>query len=182
MELGVTPRVFKNDEVSVEDLKKIDFDSIIISPGPGNPKSAGISMDVIGEFHKTKKILGICLGHQCIAEYFGASVVCAEEPCHGKTSEIFYNENSVLLKGLPQGFRVTRYHSLTVLPESVKGDLLITASTADGLVMGLRHKTYPVYGFQFHPEAILSQYGHEMLARFLTLSNTLSNSFQSRLR
>lgn len=180
-ELGIEPDVYENDKISVEELKTKNFKSIILSPGAGNPDTAGICLDVIKEFYKTKKILGVCLGHQCIAQFFGASVVKAKEPFHGKVSRVFYNKDSILFNGLPQGFEVTRYHSLTVAPESVCGELIVTANTDDGVVMGIRHKNYPVYGVQFHPEAILSQYGHEIFAKFLSIS-ILSNSFQSRLQ
>ncbi len=179
MELGVCPLVFKNDEITIEELKQIDFKSIIISPGPGCPKDAGISSDVIREFYTTKKILGVCLGHQCIADVFGAKVVKADVPCHGKSSRVFYNENSVLLRGLPEGFAAARYHSLVVDPDSISGELLLTAKTDDNIVMAIRHRKYPVYGVQFHPESILSEYGHEIFAKFLNF-NILSSNFQFR--
>lgn len=165
-ELGVSPKVFKNDEITIDELKNMEFSRIILSPGAGNPSNSGVTMNVLKEFYKTKKILGVCLGHQCIAEFFGAMVVKLREPCHGKTSRILYNENSFLLKGLPQGFKATRYHSLTVEPESIKGELLVTAKCEENIVMGIRHKRYPIYGVQFHPEAILSEYGHEIFAKF----------------
>lgn len=162
-ELGVEPNVFENDKISVEELLQMDFDSIIISPGAGNPNTAGISMDVIKNFYQTKKILGICLGHQCIAQFFGGKIVKSQNPTHGKTSRIYFDENSKLFKGLPQGFEVTRYHSLEVKDTNLK----ITAKTKDGTIMALEHETFPIYGVQFHPEAILTQYGHELLKNFL---------------
>ncbi len=165
-ELGISPKVFKNDGITIDELKTMQFSKIILSPGAGNPSDSGVTMDVLRAFYKSKKILGICLGHQCIAEFFGAKVVKLKEPCHGKTTRIFYNENSFLLKGLPQGFKATRYHSLTVQPESIKGALIVTAKCEGDIVMGLRHKYYPIYGVQFHPEAILSEYGHEIFAKF----------------
>lgn len=186
-ELGIEPKVFENDKITIDELKQLDFNSIIISPGAGNPDTAGISMDVIKEFYKTKKILGICLGHQCIAQFFGGKVVKSQNPTHGKTSKIFFDEQSKLFKGLPQGFEVTRYHSLEVkqanfprplgereqlyeqseLQMRVRGILKITAQTSDGTIMAIEHETLPIYGVQFHPEAILTQYGHELLANFI---------------
>lgn len=165
-ELGVNPSVFENDKITVEELKKMDFQSIIISPGAGTPDNAGISLDVIEEFYKTKKILGICLGHQCIAQFFGAKIVKAEAPCHGKVSEISHNR-SVLFKNIPERFEVTRYHSLVAadLPEALR----VTAKTSDGVIMAIEHTKYPLFGVQFHPEAILTQYGHELLENFLNL-------------
>ena len=163
-ELGVEPKVFENDKISVEELLQMDFDSIIISPGAGNPNTAGVSMDVIKNFYQTKKILGICLGHQCIAQFFGGKIVKSQNPTHGKTSRIYFDENSKLFKGLPQGFEVTRYHSLEVKDTNLK----ITARTKDGTIMALEHETVPIYGVQFHPEAILTQYGHELLKNFLS--------------
>ena len=163
-ELGVEPKVFENDKITINELKQLNFNSIIISPGAGNPDTAGISTDVIKEFYKTKKILGICLGHQCIAQFFGGKIVKSENPTHGKTSKIYFDEQSKLFKGLPQGFEVTRYHSLEVKDVPLK----ITAKTADGTIMAIEHETLPIYGVQFHPEAILTQYGHELLYNFIT--------------
>lgn len=163
-ELGVEPKVFENDKITINELKQLNFNSIIISPGAGNPDTAGISTDVIKEFYKTKKILGICLGHQCIAQFFGGKIVKSPNPTHGKTSKIFFDEQSKLFKGLPQGFEVTRYHSLEVKDVPLK----VTAKTVDGTIMAIEHETLPVYGVQFHPEAILTQYGHELLYNFIT--------------
>lgn len=163
-ELGIEPKIFENDKITIDKLKQLNFNSIIISPGAGNPDTAGVSTDVIKEFYKTKKILGICLGHQCIAQFFGGKVVKSPNPTHGKTSKIFFDEQSKLFKGLPQGFEVTRYHSLEVKDVPLK----ITAKTADGTIMAIEHETLPIYGVQFHPEAILTQYGHELLYNFIT--------------
>ena len=163
-ELGVEPKVFENDKITINELKQLNFNSIIISPGAGNPDTAGISTDVIKEFYKTKKILGICLGHQCIAQFFGGKIVKSKNPTHGKTSKIYFDEQSKLFKGLPQGFEVTRYHSLEVKDVPLK----ITAKTSDGLIMAIEHETLPIYGVQFHPEAILTQYGHELRYNFIT--------------
>lgn len=174
-ELGVEPKIFENNKITIEELKRMNFQRIIISPGAGNPDSAGVSMEVLKEFYKTKKILGICLGHQCIAQFFGGKVVKSQNPTHGKTSKIFFDKTSKLFKGLPQGFEATRYHSLEVkqanspLPQGVRGSLKITAQTLDGIIMAIEHEVLPIYGVQFHPEAILTQYGHEILENFLKI-------------
>jgi len=167
-ELGVEPKIFKNDEITIKELKKLKFSSIIISPGPKNPDEAGISIDVIAEFHKTKKILGVCLGHQCIAQYFGGKVIKSAEPVHGKVSKIYFQEN-VLFKGLKQGFKATRYHSLVVDNESLPECIMPLAFTGANISMALKHKDYPIYGVQFHPEAILTQGGRRLLGNFLGL-------------
>lgn len=164
-ELGIQPKIFENDKITVEELKQLDFQSIIISPGAGNPDTAGISMDVIKEFYETKKILGICLGHQCIAQFFGGKIIKSSNPIHGKTSKIFFNEKSKLFKGMTQGFSATRYHSLEVT--SIPSSLKISATTQDGIIMAIEHKTLPIYGVQFHPEAILSEYGHTLFQNFI---------------
>lgn len=168
-ELGIEPKIFENDKVTIDELKSLDFDSIIISPGAGNPNTAGISMAVLEEFYKTKKILGICLGHQCIAKFFGANIAKSKNPTHGKTSKIFVCENSKLFKNLPKNFDVTRYHSLEVEKSSMPPSLKITAETQDGTIMALEHDALPIYGVQFHPEAILTQYGHELLKNFIEI-------------
>ena len=168
-ELGIEPKIFENDKVTIDELKSLDFDSIIISPGAGNPNTAGISMAVLEEFYKTKKILGICLGHQCIAKFFGANIAKSKNPTHGKTSKIFVCENSKLFKNLPKNFDVTRYHSLEVEKSSMPSSLKITAETQDGTIMALEHDALPIYGVQFHPEAILTQYGHELLKNFIEI-------------
>ena len=168
-ELGIEPKIFENDKVTIDELKSLDFDSIIISPGAGNPNTAGISMVVLEEFYKTKKILGICLGHQCIAKFFGANIAKSKNPTHGKTSKIFVCENSKLFKNLPKNFDVTRYHSLEVEKSSMPSSLKITAETQDGTIMALEHDALPIYGVQFHPEAILTQYGHELLRNFIEI-------------
>lgn len=168
-EFGVEPKIFENDKVTIDELKSLDFDSIIISPGAGNPDTAGISMAVLEEFYKTKKILGICLGHQCIAKFFGANIAKSKNPTHGKTSKIFVCENSKLFKNLPKSFEVTRYHSLEVEKSSMPSNLKITAETQDGTIMALEHNALPIYGVQFHPEAILTQYGHELLRNFIEI-------------
>lgn len=165
-ELGVDVRIFKNDQITISELKKLDFSSIIISPGPGNPDGAGISIDVIKEFALSKKILGICLGHQCIAQVFGCKIIKAKEPMHGKVSEIYFDEDK-LFKDVPQGFKATRYHSLVVKSASIPIEAI--AQTKDNIIMALKHQEYCVYGVQFHPEAILSEYGNKLLQNFLEI-------------
>lgn len=169
-ELGIEPKVFKNDEITINELKKLDFEYIIISPGPKNPDGAGISLDVIKEFHKTKKILGICLGHQCIAQFFGTKIIKDKNPTHGKVSEIFFDEKYPLFKDMKQGFLATRYHSLIIDPTSIKPPLNAVARTKDNIIMAIKHSTYPIYGVQFHPEAILTEYGKILLKNFVTIS------------
>lgn len=169
-ELGVTPRVFKNDKVTIEELKNIDFNSVIISPGPGNPcdkSSTGVCEDIVKEFYTTKKILGVCLGHQLIASHFGARIVKDPEPYHGKTSKIYIERESKLFKDIPNGFEATRYHSLKAvdLPHCI----IPLAYTDDKILMALKHRDYEVYGVQFHPEAILTQYGHRLFENFLNI-------------
>ncbi len=168
-ELGVNPIIFENDKVTTEELKKIDFDKIIISPGPGNPDTAGISMDVIKEFYKTKKILGVCLGHQCLAQFFSSKIIKSAIPVHGKISQIFFDTSCLLFKDIPQGFNAARYHSLAVENISDISELKITAQTEDNIIMAIEHKTLPLYGVQFHPEAILTEHGKTLLNNFLLL-------------
>lgn len=170
-ELGIEPLIFENDKITVEELKKINFSSIIISPGAGNPDTAGISMEAIKEFYKTKKILGICLGFQCLAQFFNAKILKDKCPMHGKVSEIEVLENSKLFKNLPEKFLVTRYHSLIVDKNTVKSPLRITAKTKDNIIMAIEHESLPLYGVQFHPEAILTEYGHELFENFIKKEN-----------
>lgn len=168
-ELGVEPMVFENDKITISELKKMDFSSIIVSPGPKNPNQAGISLDVVKEFHKTKKILGVCLGHQCIAQYFGCKIIKDKKPTHGKVSKIYYDKDKIF-EGLEQGFEATRYHSLIVDNDSLKyTPIKAIAYTKDDILMAIRHEDYPLYGVQFHPEAILTHGGKELLENFLKL-------------
>jgi anthranilate synthase/aminodeoxychorismate synthase-like glutamine amidotransferase len=162
-ELGVEPDVFRNDAVTVKDLAA--YDGMVISPGPGTPEDAGISTESIRELSGKVTILGVCLGHQCLGEAFGGKVV-RNEPAHGKTSWIRH-DNSGVLAGVSDPFEATRYHSLVVERSSVPADLVITAWTPDGTVMGLRHARYPTYGVQFHPESVLTKEGKKVLANFI---------------
>lgn len=167
-ELNVDPVVKRNDEISVDEIKKLQPDRICISPGPGRPENAGVSLDVIRQLGAKLPILGVCLGHQCIAEVFGGEVVRAEKPMHGKTSMIRHNDRD-LFANLTQPLEATRYHSLIVKRPSLPAVLEITAETEDGEIMGLQHREFPVYGVQFHPESILTSEGKKLLANFLKL-------------
>jgi len=167
-ELGADPVVKRNDAITPEEVEKLKPERIVISPGPGTPSDAGISMEVIRRMGKTTPILGVCLGHQCIAEVYGGKVVRADRLMHGKTSPIRH-EASGVFAGLPNPFEATRYHSLIVEKSSVPTCLRITADTAEGEIMGLQHREFPVHGVQFHPESILSREGKDLLRNFLTL-------------
>jgi anthranilate synthase/aminodeoxychorismate synthase-like glutamine amidotransferase len=162
-ELGPMPEVFRNDEVTVEELGK--FDGVVISPGPGAPEDAGVSTQAIKELTGKVTILGVCLGNQCLGVAFGGRVI-RNEPSHGKTSWIRH-DNSGVLAGVSDPFEATRYHSLIVERSSVPDELVVTAWTADGIVMGLRHSRYPTYGVQFHPESVLTREGKKILANFV---------------
>jgi anthranilate synthase component 2 len=165
-ELGAEPVVYRNDAVDMDGIRAAAPDAIVISPGPGRPESAGISMEVISTFAGQFPILGVCLGHQCIGEVYGGKTVSAPTLMHGKTSQIHHDGTGVFA-GLPDPFTATRYHSLVTEPESVPDVLEVTASTSDGVVMGLRHRTLPVEGVQFHPESILTPCGPTLLGNFL---------------
>ena len=165
-ELGADPVVYRNDAVDMDGIRAAAPDAIVISPGPGRPESAGISMEVISTFAGEFPILGVCLGHQCIGEVYGGKTVSAPTLMHGKTSQIHHDGTGVFA-GLPDPFTATRYHSLVTEPESVPDVLEVTASTSDGVVMGLRHRTLRVEGVQFHPESILTPCGPTLLGNFL---------------
>ncbi len=165
-ELGAEPVVYRNDALSVEEIVELDPDGILISPGPGRPEDAGVSNDVIRRFAGHRPVFGVCLGLQCLGEVFGGEVVRAPEVVHGKTSLVRHHGAGVF-KGLPEPLEATRYHSLVVDRGSVPDVLEITATTDDGLVMGLRHRQFALEGVQFHPESILTASGHDLLANFL---------------
>ncbi len=168
-ELGADPVVRRNDELDVEELAALAPAQICISPGPGTPADAGISRDIIRELGpRGTPILGVCLGHQCLGEVFGGEVVRAERLMHGKTSPIQHDGTGVFA-GLPNPFEATRYHSLIVRRDSVPDCLVINAETAEGEIMGLRHREYPIHGVQFHPESILTVEGKRLLQNFLDL-------------
>lgn len=165
-ELGAEVEVVRNDKISLEEIEDMSPEGIIISPGPSTPLEAGISNDVIRQFGPKTPTLGVCLGHQCIGYVYGAKVDQAGEIRHGKTSMVSHNGAGVLA-GLPNPFEAIRYHSLVVFPETLPDTLEVTAQTDNGLVMGLRHKEYPVEGVQFHPESILTPDGKHLLQNFL---------------
>jgi anthranilate synthase/aminodeoxychorismate synthase-like glutamine amidotransferase len=170
-ELGAEPIVFRNDAIDVPGIRALGVDALVISPGPGRPEDGGISLAVVSELAGELPILGVCLGHQCIAAAYGAAVVPAPQLMHGKTSPIFHTGAGVL-QGLPMPFEATRYHSLVVERGSLPPELEVTAETADGVVMGLRHRDLPVEGVQFHPESILTPTGPALLSNFLAAAAT----------
>ena len=167
-ELGCEPVVRRNDAISLDEIAKLKPTHICISPGPGRPAEAGISEEVVRRFAPSVPLLGVCLGHQCIAEVFGGQVVHAERLMHGKTSEI-HHDGSGVFAGLPNPFSATRYHSLIVAPETLPNELAVSAKTAEGEIMGLQHREFPLHGVQFHPESILTALGKKLLANFLAL-------------
>ena len=170
-ELGAALAVRRNDEVGVEEVERLQPDAIVVSPGPGAPGQAGISSEVIRRFTGRRPILGVCLGHQVIGEVFGGRVGRAPTPIHGKTSWIHHDGRGVFA-GLPNPFEATRYHSLVVHRDGLPDCLEVSAWTADGLVMGLRHRAAPVEGVQFHPESILTTVGKGLLANFLRVADS----------
>lgn len=165
-ELGEDVQVRRNDQVSVADIAAMQPQRICVSPGPCSPAEAGISVELIRHFAGKLPILGVCLGHQAIGAAYGADIVRAQQIMHGKVSEITHTGTDVFA-GLPSPFTVTRYHSLAVRRDTLPDCLEITAQTADGEIMGLRHKTLAIFGVQFHPESILSEHGHALLKNFL---------------
>ena len=169
-ELGAHTEVVYNDKITIEDINLLNPDKILLSPGPGSPNDSGICLDVLKYCHKTKPILGVCLGHQCIGQYFGGEVIHAQKVMHGKTSIVQHN-NSKLFKNIQNNFNVGRYHSLLINPNNFPECLNITAicedRESDKEIMAVEHKEYAVYGVQFHPESVLSECGHELLKNFL---------------
>ncbi len=168
-ELGEACDVRRNDSLSPQEALALAPDAIVLSPGPCSPNEAGICCDLIREAAGRVPVFGVCLGHQAIGQVFGAAVVRAPAPMHGKVSPILH-QGSDVFDGLPSPFQATRYHSLTVDPASLPDTLLATAHTEDGVVMGLRHRDFPIFGVQFHPESIASEHGHAILANFLALA------------
>jgi anthranilate synthase/aminodeoxychorismate synthase-like glutamine amidotransferase len=168
-QLGVEQRVFRNNEITPEKALALKPDRVLLSPGPCTPREAGVTLDIIGAFAGRVPIFGVCLGHQAVGQYFGGRVVRAGRLMHGKTSPINHKDTDVF-NGLPQGFAATRYHSLLVERSSFPKDLEITAETAEGEVMGLRHRTLPIWGVQFHPESIATAGGMKILENFLALN------------
>jgi anthranilate synthase component 2 len=168
-ELGADVRVKRNDEISVADALSMKADAIVLSPGPCTPNEAGICLYLVREANGRVPILGVCLGHQSIGQVYGGRIVRANEPMHGKLSTVHHTGKSVF-RGLNNDFEATRYHSLTIAPDSVPADLEVTATADDGTIMGVMHKRFPVHGVQFHPESIASEQGHALLQNFLDLA------------
>ena len=166
-ELGETVVVKRNNEIKISDIEELNPEVIVLSPGPCSPKEAGICIDIVEHFMGKKPILGICLGHQTIGHVFGGDIIKAQQPVHGKVYSINHTNKGVF-RGLKNPLNVTRYHSLIIDSNTVPKELEITAITDKGEIMGIRHKKYLIEGVQFHPEAILSEYGHEMLKNFIT--------------
>jgi para-aminobenzoate synthetase component 2 len=168
-QLGVTAQVWRNDDDRLSDADAVarEFDGLLLSPGPGTPERAGATIDLVhASARQRTPVLGVCLGHQAIGVAFGGTVDRAPELLHGKTSTVFHR-NIGVLQGLPDPFTATRYHSLTILPETLPADLEVTAQTRSGIIMGVRHRELPIHGVQFHPESILTEGGHRMLANWL---------------
>jgi para-aminobenzoate synthetase component II len=171
-QLGATTDVIRNDDVTAGDVAALvaKYDGILVSPGPGTPAEAGISIQVVKEaVAQAVPLLGVCLGHQAIAEAFGATVAHAEELMHGKTSQVVHDD-STLFVGVPDSFRATRYHSLAVVDNTVPDSLVVTARTEGGVIMGLNHRSAPVFGVQFHPESVLTEGGYTMVANWLEVT------------
>jgi|SRR6478735_3969241 anthranilate synthase component 2 len=168
-ELGATARVYRNDKISVDGVMAEKPSAIVLSPGPCDPDRAGICLDLIKRAGPEVPILGVCLGHQAIGQVYGGRIVRAPTLMHGKLSKVHHTGQGVF-EGIAQDFSATRYHSLIIDRASLPEELEITATTNDGLIMGVRHKSYPVHGVQFHPESIASEHGHQLLANFLDLA------------
>ncbi|MBI3112036.1 MAG: aminodeoxychorismate/anthranilate synthase component II [Ignavibacteriales bacterium] len=167
-ELGATLTVVRNDQVTVEDVRRMKPEKVVISPGPCTPKEAGVSVELIKSLHREIPILGVCLGHQAIGEAFGGKIIKAPSIVHGKTSAIHHTGEGIF-NGLPMPFTATRYHSLVVEKDTLPPELHVTAWTNDGVIMGVQHKTSKTYGVQFHPESIATRHGKELLKNFLAL-------------
>lgn len=171
-ELGHELQVYRNDKITLREIEELAPDYIMISPGPCTPNEAGISLDLIDRFAGSIPILGVCLGHQAIAQAFGGKVIRAKQLMHGKTSEVFH-DGKTIFADIPSPVVACRYHSLIVEPESIPGDLEVTARTKEGEIMGVRHTSLPVEGVQFHPESIITEHGKKLLSNFLQTYRTV---------
>lgn len=173
-EIDEQTEVIRNDKINIEDIDIKKYSGIIISPGPKSPVEAGLSLEIIDKFKGRIPILGVCLGHQCIGHYFGGSIVKGSRPFHGKISEVLHN-NKDLFKDIKNPLKVTRYHSLIIGKSDMPDDLEITCETKDGVIMGIKHKSLHVYGVQFHPEAVMTECGHEILKNFIRICGEFKN-------
>lgn len=173
-ELDEEVEIYKNDELTIDKINEKIYDGIIISPGPKTPKDSGICLEIIDKFKGIIPILGVCLGHQCIGEYFGGKIIKGTAPFHGKLSYIRHNEKGIF-KNIKNPLRVTRYHSLILSRDDLPDDIEITAETEDNVIMGIKHKKYSIYGVQFHPEAELTEDGHKLIENFLIECKRLNN-------
>ena len=173
-ELGEEIIIYRNDKITIKDIESMNIDGIVISPGPKSPKEAGLSLDIIDKFKEKLPILGICLGHQCIGHYFNAVVKKGNEPVHGKMFNITHN-NRGIFEEVKNPLRVTRYHSLIVDKENFPDSLEIISETEDNIIMGIKHKEYPIYGVQFHPEAEMTEEGHKILNNFINITKSFKN-------
>ena len=167
-ELGCEPVVWRNDAISVDGIRELNPERLLISPGPGTPDTAGVTLEVIRAFAGKLPILGVCLGHQAIGQAFGGEVVRAPYLMHGKMSEICH-DSATIFRGLPYRFKATRYHSLIVEKASLPETLEVSATTPDGIIMGLRHREFPIEGVQFHPESVMTEHGKTLLENFLAM-------------
>jgi anthranilate synthase component 2 len=173
-QLGAEVKVVRNDEITAEEALAMKPEGIVLSPGPCSPNEAGICLDVIRKAEGRMPILGVCLGHQAIGQVYGGDVVRAPEPMHGKLSRVHHTGRSVF-RGLNNDFLATRYHSLTIDPPSMPATLEVTATSEDGVIQGVMHKTHPVHGVQFHPESIASENGHAILSNFLQIARDFAH-------
>lgn len=160
-------KVIRNDEMTVKEIEQLNPEYIILSPGPGRPSEAGICEELLKAYKKSGKILGVCLGHQAICEAFGGKVTYAKQLMHGKQSELIFNENEAIFKGIPKNTKIARYHSLAAKKETIPDCIEVIATTEDGEIMAVRHKDKAIFGFQFHPESVLTDCGKKMLENFL---------------
>ncbi|WP_299994026.1 aminodeoxychorismate/anthranilate synthase component II [uncultured Clostridium sp.] len=174
-ELGEEIVIYRNDKITLKEIENMNIDGIVISPGPKSPKEAGLSLDIIDKFKGKIPILGICLGHQCIGHYFNAVIKKGSEPVHGKIFNITHNKIDIF-KDVKNPLKVTRYHSLIVDKKNFPVDLDIISETEDNIIMGIKHKKYPIYGVQFHPEAEMTEEGHKILNNFINITKEFNKN------